>query len=73
MAEVRSPRFSRPVAPRRTAHDSVHFEAGIALCEAAGCTVTDLFGEPLTDRTTGLLAAADAETHAALLEMIRSA
>ncbi|THV24517.1 inositol monophosphatase family protein [Glycomyces paridis] len=50
--------------------DSIHFEAGIALCEAAGCTVTDLFGEPLTDRTTGLLAAADAETHAALLEMI---
>jgi myo-inositol-1(or 4)-monophosphatase len=47
--------------------DSVHFAAGIALCEAAGCVVTDVFGEPWGHAATGLIAAADAETHAALL------
>lgn len=51
--------------------DSVHFAGVIALCRAAGCTVTDLHGEPLSSRSAGLLAAADAETHAALLAMIR--
>ena len=51
--------------------DSVHFASGIALCRAAGCVVTDLFGEPAFAGTGGLLAAADAETHAVLLSLIR--
>lgn len=50
--------------------DSVHFAAGIALCRAAGCTVTGLYGEPLHTGAGGLIAAADARTHAALLELV---
>ncbi|ADD41501.1 inositol monophosphatase family protein [Stackebrandtia nassauensis] len=50
---------------------SVHFAAGIALCRAAGCVVTGLRGQPLHTGVGGLVAAADAETHAALLELIR--
>jgi myo-inositol-1(or 4)-monophosphatase len=50
---------------------SVHFAAGIALCQAAGCVVTDVHGAPLGPAARGLLAAADAETHGALLTMIR--
>jgi len=45
--------------------------AGIALCRAAGCTVTGIHGEPLRTGAGGLVAAADRQTHAALLEMIR--
>ncbi|MGW2447446.1 inositol monophosphatase family protein [Streptomyces sp. NPDC001494] len=52
--------------------DSVHFAAGIALCRAAGCTVTGIHGEPLHTGAGGLIAAADAETHAALLEMVKN-
>ncbi|HXD69642.1 MAG TPA: inositol monophosphatase family protein [Gaiellales bacterium] len=49
-------------APR----DSVQFAAGIAICKAAGCVVTDLFGDPPGGGPTGLLTAADSETHATL-------
>jgi myo-inositol-1(or 4)-monophosphatase len=49
--------------------DSVHFAAGIALCQAAGCTVTGIYGQPLHTGAGGLLAAADVGTHAALLAM----
>ncbi|MGW5373148.1 inositol monophosphatase family protein [Streptomyces sp. NPDC004009] len=52
--------------------DSVHFAAGIALCRAAGCTVTGIHGQPLHTGAGGLIAAADAGTHAALLEMVRN-
>jgi myo-inositol-1(or 4)-monophosphatase len=52
--------------------DSVHFAAGIAICEAAGCVVTDLFGAPRGGGPTGLLAAADSETHATLLGLTRA-
>jgi len=49
---------------------SVHFTAGIGLCEAAGCVVTDLAGAPWrTGR--GLVAAADADTHARLVQLVR--
>ncbi|RAG84846.1 phosphatase [Streptacidiphilus pinicola] len=51
---------------------SVHFAAGIALCRAAGCVVTGIDGEPLGEAGRGLLAAADTQTHALLLSMIRS-
>jgi myo-inositol-1(or 4)-monophosphatase len=51
--------------------DSVHFAAGLAICEAAGCAVTDLRGDPWGLGPTGLIAAADAETYAALLALVR--
>jgi myo-inositol-1(or 4)-monophosphatase len=51
--------------------DSVHFAAGLAVCQAAGCVVTDLWGNDWGNRPTGLLAAADLETHTALLKLVR--
>jgi myo-inositol-1(or 4)-monophosphatase len=50
--------------------DSVHFASGIALCQAAGCVVTGLQGQPLHTGVGGLLVAADQMTHAALLAII---
>jgi myo-inositol-1(or 4)-monophosphatase len=50
--------------------DSVHFAAGLALCQAAGCVVTGIDGQPLHTGVGGLVAAADEETHAALLALI---
>jgi myo-inositol-1(or 4)-monophosphatase len=50
--------------------DSVHFAAGLAICEGAGCTVTDLRGNPLGNGTTGLVASADSQTHEELLRLI---
>jgi myo-inositol-1(or 4)-monophosphatase len=52
--------------------DSVHFAAGLALCEAAGCTLTDLHGLAVGQGATGLVAAADPSTHASLIDMIKS-
>lgn len=52
--------------------DSVHFASGIAVCQAAGCVVTGIDGQPLDTRPGGLVAAADRQTHAALLEMIKN-
>ncbi|GAA1561684.1 inositol monophosphatase family protein [Kribbella sancticallisti] len=52
-----------------TLRDSVHFTAGIMLCQAAGCVVTDLRGRPVLTGP-GLVAAADAATHAKLLDLI---
>lgn len=52
--------------------DSVHFASGIALCQAAGCVVTGIHGQRLHTGAGGLVAAADRQTHAALLEMIRN-
>ncbi|MBO0846102.1 MAG: inositol monophosphatase [Nocardioides sp.] len=58
--------------------DNVHFAAGIGLCRAAGCPVTDLDGHPVDTgqvdrpgRRRGLLASADEDTHAALLDVAR--
>ncbi|MFE7383324.1 inositol monophosphatase family protein [Streptomyces zhihengii] len=51
--------------------DSVHFAAGIALCRAAGCVVTGIDGAPIGETAGGLVAAADEETHALLMSMIR--
>jgi len=49
--------------------DSVHFAAGIAVCQAAGCVVTGLLGQPLHTGVGGLVAAADPEAHAALVDL----
>lgn len=49
---------------------SVHFSAGIALCESAGCVVTDLRGHPVHSGSGGLIAAADEQTHRALRAIV---
>ena len=49
---------------------NVHFSAGIAVCIAAGCVVSDLAGQPLHSGR-GLIVAADAATHARLVEIAR--
>ncbi len=51
---------------------SVHFAAGIAVCRAAGCTVTGIDGAPIGSGGRGLVAAADPETHGLLMGMIQS-
>ena len=50
--------------------DSVHFTSGIALCQAAGCVVTNLAGQDVHTGVQGLIAAADAETHRELVELV---
>lgn len=50
---------------------NVHYSAGIALCEAAGCKVTDLRGNRWGNNATGLIAAADEATHNALVAMVK--
>lgn len=52
--------------------DSVHFAAGIALCEAAGCVVSGIDGRPPHTGLGGLVVAADGQTHNALLASIES-
>jgi myo-inositol-1(or 4)-monophosphatase len=52
--------------------DSVHFASGIALCQAAGCIVTGIHGQPVHTGAGGLIAAADRDTHDTLLNMIRN-
>ena len=52
-------------------HDSVHFAAGIALCQAAGCVVTGIDGQPPHTGAGGLVVAADERTHAALLALVK--
>jgi myo-inositol-1(or 4)-monophosphatase len=51
---------------------SVHWAAGIALCRAAGAVVTNLAGGTLHTDDHGMLAAADAETHAFVLSALNS-
>ncbi|MGC4949020.1 inositol monophosphatase family protein [Streptomyces sp. DT224] len=51
--------------------DSVHFAAGIALCEAAGCVVTGIDGLPVDEGAGGLVVAADRETHGVLLGLVQ--
>ena len=50
---------------------SVHWTAGILLCQVAGAVVTNLAGGELHTGDHGMLAAADAETHALLLEAMK--
>lgn len=50
--------------------DNVHFAAGIAVCQAAGCVVTGIEGQPLHTGACGLVVAADEQTHATLLALI---
>ena len=50
---------------------NVHFAAALALCQAAACTLSDLHDQSWGSGATGLVAAADTETHALLLNMVR--
>lgn len=50
--------------------DNVHFAAGIEISRLAGCVITDLAGDPL-NTGRGLIVAADGETSARLVEIIR--
>jgi len=50
--------------------NSVHFAAGLAVCEAAGCVVTDLRGGSWRLGPAGLLVAANVETHEILLALV---
>jgi len=47
---------------------SVHFSAGLAICAAAGCAITDLRGD--CGGAGGAIVAADEATHAALLDLV---
>ena len=49
---------------------NVHFAAPVAIARAAGCVVTGIHGQPLGVAPYGLLAAADPDTHAALLALV---
>ena len=48
---------------------SVHFTAGIALCQAAGVVITDFDGEAV-HTGPGIIAARDAGSHATLMELV---
>jgi myo-inositol-1(or 4)-monophosphatase len=52
--------------------ESVHFASGIALCQAAECVVTGIEGQPLHTGAGGLIAAADHQSHADLVALIRN-
>jgi myo-inositol-1(or 4)-monophosphatase len=49
---------------------SVHFAAGLAICKAAGCVISDLHGKTFEDGPHGLIVAADQETHASLVRLL---
>ncbi|MEV1076251.1 inositol monophosphatase family protein [Micromonospora parva] len=71
VAWVAAGRRAAYLTDRHDLSRSVHFAAGIALCQAAGCVVTGLDGEPLHTGGNGLVVAADERTHAALLTLVR--
>ncbi|GAB2955189.1 inositol monophosphatase family protein [Micromonospora polyrhachis] len=71
VAWVAAGRRAAYVTDGRHLHDSVHFAAGIALCQAAGCVVTGIDGQPLHAGVGGLIVAADEQTHAALLTLVK--
>lgn len=50
--------------------DSVHFAAGLAICNAAGCRISDLHGGPWDQASRGLIVAPDDDTHATLVRLI---
>jgi myo-inositol-1(or 4)-monophosphatase len=72
VAWVAAGRRAAYVTDGHSLHKSVHFAAGIALCQAAGCVVTGIDGRPTHAGAGGLVVAADEQTHAALLTVIRN-
>lgn len=49
--------------------ENLHFAAGIAIAEAAGCSVSDLAGDPLNSGR-GLIVSANATTHRSVLDLV---
>lgn len=49
---------------------NLHFAAGIAIAEAAGCVISDLAGDPL-NTGRGLVISADPATHQSVMELVR--
>ena len=49
--------------------DSVHFTAALALCQAAGCAISDFDGRAV-HTGPGIVVAADSSTHEVLLRMV---
>jgi myo-inositol-1(or 4)-monophosphatase len=52
--------------------DNLHYAAGIAICQSAGCVITGIDGQPLYAGAGGLLIARDWSTHSALLGMLQN-
>ncbi|TDV48734.1 inositol monophosphatase family protein [Actinophytocola oryzae] len=50
--------------------DSVHFTSGIALCQAAGCVMTNLAGQAVHTGIQGLVVASDPATHRELIDLV---
>ncbi|MFK0248179.1 hypothetical protein ACIQUM_26095 [Amycolatopsis azurea] len=44
--------------------------ARAGLCQAAGCVVTNLAGQPVHSGVQGLVAASDLETHRDLIDLV---
>jgi myo-inositol-1(or 4)-monophosphatase len=51
--------------------NSVHFAAGLAICQAAGCSISDLGGHLWGVGPDGVIVAADQPTHAAMVRLAR--
>lgn len=47
----------------------MHFAAGIALCQASGCVITDVDGNPVHPGP-GIIAARNGAAHATLRELV---
>jgi myo-inositol-1(or 4)-monophosphatase len=71
LAWVASGRRAGYVSDGDHRRQSVHFAAGIALCQGAGCSVTDLHGADLRIGC-GLIIAADAQTREELCGRVSS-
>lgn len=52
-----------------TFRENLHFAAGIAIAEAAGCVISDLAGDPL-NTGRGLIVSADVATHQAVVALV---
>lgn len=50
---------------------SLDFAAGLAICEAAGCAVSNLRGGSWSGAAGGLIVGADRRTHGTLVELVR--
>jgi myo-inositol-1(or 4)-monophosphatase len=50
---------------------NVHFAGALAICNAAGCTISALHGGAQSEGSDGLIVAADQPTHAAILRLVR--
>lgn len=51
---------------------SVHFSAGLAICAAAGCVITDRHGRALRDDSAGAIVSADETIHGQLVALAKT-